>query len=76
MPDRAAFDSAASVQRQFEETFAADPNIVGIGLGLNRAADGLAISVQVSAPPTAGSLPEQFSGLEVVVVVVGRIEAL
>lgn len=76
MPDRAAFDSAASVQRQFEQEFAGNPNILGIGLGLNSAADALVISVQVSEPPAVGSIPTQFGGLEVLVIVVGRIEAL
>ena len=74
MPDRAAFDSAVAVQRQFEARFAADPNVVGIGLGLNAAADGPALSVLVSKPPTTGTLPDRFGGLEVIVLVVGEIE--
>lgn len=73
MPDRAAFDRAAAIQRQFEAQFASDPNVVGIGLGLNAAADGPALNVQVSKPP-AGELPERFGGLEVIVLVVGEIE--
>jgi len=75
MPDRAAFESAAVVQRQFEERFAGEPDIVGIGLGQNAAADGFAITVQVSKPPVAGSFPDRFGGLEVVVTVVGPSEA-
>ena len=73
MPDRAIPDAAA-IQRQFEAQFAADPNVVGIGLGANAAADGPAISVLVVEPPAAGALPERFGGLEVVVIVVGQIQ--
>jgi hypothetical protein len=72
MPDTASV-RARVIQRQFEEQYAADPNVVGIGLGLNAAADGPALSVQVTRPPAAGSFPEQFGGLEVIVLVVGEI---
>lgn len=72
MPDRAAFDRAAAVQRQFEQEFLPDPNIVGIGLGQNAAADGFIISVQLSETPPDGFFPKRFGGLEVLLIVAGQ----
>lgn len=72
MPD-AAMVRARAVQSQFEEQYAADPNVVGIGLGLNAAKDGPALSVQVTRAPAAGTFPDQFGGLDVIVLVVGEV---
>ncbi len=73
MPDHAALDRAAAIQRQFEEQFAADPNVVGIGIGLNAAENGPALNVQVTQRPAVGQLPDHFDGLEVIVIVVGAV---
>jgi hypothetical protein len=73
--DTGAFEKAATIQREFEEHFASLPSVVGVGLGLNSAADGPAINVQVTQKLAPTTLPKRFHGLEVVVDVVGRITA-
>ena len=62
---------AAEIQRDFEEEFGADQELLGVGIGLNAAGDDLAISVLVKRPEAASQLPSEFKGLDVVVDVVG-----
>jgi hypothetical protein len=73
--DQKSFDAAASIQREFEESFASLPSVVGVGLGMNSEATGPAINVQVTKAAAASKLPKTFHGLEVVVDVVGNIVA-
>lgn len=70
-----AFEAAVSIQQEFERNYAKLPSVVGVGLGMNAASTGPAISVQVTRPVAAKKLPKTFHGLEVVVDVVGKIVA-
>ena len=73
--DRQAFEKAALIQRQFEDRYCDLPSVVGVGLGLNSASDGPAINVQVTQELPVRALPKKFRGLEVVVDIVGEVQA-
>jgi hypothetical protein len=75
MQDPNAADSAQLVQRQFEKQFADNPNLLGVGIGQTADETKPALTVLMSKPPAAGTLPDVFEGLDVVVVVVGANEA-
>ncbi|MEQ1953171.1 hypothetical protein [Mesorhizobium sp. CN2-181] len=70
-----SMEQAVSIQKDFESAYAKMSGVVGIGIGLNRTEDDLAINVSVTKPSQAKALPERFNGLDVVVDVVGRISA-
>jgi hypothetical protein len=73
--DKKAFEAAASIQREFEESYAGLPSVLGVGLGVNSDHTAPAINVQVSEKAAIGALPKTFHGLDVVVDVVGEITA-
>jgi hypothetical protein len=70
-----AFEAAADIQHEFEQNYAKLPLIVGVGLGVNSASTAPAINVQVSGKLEPDALPKTFHGLEVVIDVVGEIQA-
>lgn len=72
--DRKAFEDAIAIQREFEKRYSGIREVVGIGIGLNKAADAPAINVQI-ARDAGGKLPSSFQGLDVVLDVVGDIDA-
>ncbi|HTV70113.1 MAG TPA: hypothetical protein VMF90_16405 [Rhizobiaceae bacterium] len=66
---------ARRIQKAFEERFAGEEGILGIGIRNNAAEDDLALSVSVTTREQAAKLPADFEGLEVVVDVVGEFRA-
>lgn len=72
---RHSIDQATAIQKDFEEAYANESGVVGIGIGLNDRRDDLAINVQVSKPATVQKLPKTFDGLDVVVDVVGAVRS-
>lgn len=74
--DSKAFEQAFEIQREFERRFSSVKEVVGIGIGLNEAADAPAINVQVARKSAGGKLPPSFHGLDVIIDVVGEIKAL
>ncbi|MBX9458665.1 MAG: hypothetical protein KL863_22910 [Rhizobium sp.] len=73
--DKNAFDEAIEIQKEFERQFAGVDEVVGIGIGLNKAADAPAISVQVATEAAADKLPSSFQGLDVILDIVGEFKA-
>ena len=73
--DAIAMERAEHIQRDFEARYADRGGVLGIGIGLNRAEDDLAINVQVASRMVAVEIPKSFHGMEVVVDVVEKIEA-
>lgn len=71
-----SMDEVAEIQRAFEASFARNPGVVGVGIGMNRRQDDLALNVYVSGEEVADSLPKSFSGVDVVCDVVGEFKAL
>lgn len=70
-----SIEQAVEIQRVFEERYAGKSGVVGIGIGLNEARDDLALNVQVARPAEAAQIPPKFRGLEVVIDIVGTVEA-
>jgi hypothetical protein len=70
-----SMQEAIEIQRAFERRFA-KRGLVGVGIGLNSRRDDLALTVYVSRQNEAAKLPATFSGLDVVVDVVGAVRAL
>lgn len=70
-----AIEQASEIQRVFEDRYAKEEKVVGVGLGLNERGNDLALNVQVSDQSAVADLPKTFSGLEVIVDVVGEVEA-
>ena len=66
---------AIEIQKAFEKQFGGEDCLVGIGIGLNKSQDDLALNVSVTREGEAERLPKTFDGLEVVVDVVGTIRA-
>ena len=66
---------AVEIQKAFEKQFAGEECLVGVGIGLNRSQDDLALNVSVTREREAQRLPKTFDGLDVVVDVVGTIRA-
>jgi hypothetical protein len=66
---------AVEIQKAFEEKFAGEECLVGVGIGLNSSRDDLALNVSVTRKREAQRLPKTFDGLDVVVDVVGTIRA-
>ena len=56
----------AAIQKDFEEAYANESGVVGIGISLNDKNDDLAINVQVSQQAIVQKLPKTFDGLDVV----------
>lgn len=67
-----AFEAAMAIQKEFEDRFAAMPDILGVGICLNTTSDGPALNVQVTDEPAKAHLPLTFRELEVIVDVVGE----
>ena len=70
-----SIEEAIEIQKAFEERYAGRSGVLGIGIGFNRTHDDLALNVQVARPVEAAKIPPSFDGLDVVVDVVGSIEA-
>ncbi len=70
-----SMQEAIETQRAFERRFA-KRGLVGVGIGLNSRRDDLALTVYVSRQNEAAKLPATFSGLDVMVDVVGAVRAL
>lgn len=70
-----SMQEAIEIQRAFERQFA-KRGLVGVGIGLNSRRDDLALTVYVSRQNEAAKLPATFSGLDVMVDVVGAVRAL
>jgi hypothetical protein len=70
--DPRAFEAAMAIQKEFEDRFAALPDILGIGLCLNAESTGPALNVQVTDEPAKAHLPQTFHDLEVIVDIVGE----
>jgi hypothetical protein len=70
-----SMQEAIEIQRAFERRFA-KRGLVGVGIGLNSRRDDLALTVYVSRQNEAAKLPATFSGLDVMVDVVGAVRAL
>ena len=68
-------EQAVSVQAEFEKRFGDAQGVVGIGIGLNRSRDDLALNVSVQRSKIRPTLPDTFQGLDVVVNEVGKIRA-
>ena len=69
-------EAVEAIQREFEASFASTDGVVGIGIGLNRSQDDLAINVYVSGKEVAERLPKSFNGVDVVCDVVGEFKPL
>lgn len=77
MPElKHSMEQAEGIQRAFEQRFGKNEGLVGVGIGLNRSRDDLALNVFVAQQEQAGALPKNFHGLDVVVDVVGGFNAL
>ncbi len=70
-----SMNEALEIQKAFEEQFGHKDGLLGVGIGLNRQRDDLAINVYVAREREAEKLPKKFDGLDVVVDVVGGIRA-
>ncbi len=70
-----SMQEAIEIQRAFERRFA-KRGLIGVGIGLNSRRDDLALTVYVSRQNEAAKLPTTFSGLDVMIDVVGAVRAL
>lgn len=70
-----SMDEARRIQKAFEERFAGEKGVLGIGIRRNAVEDDLALSVSVSTKEEAARLPANFEGLDVLVDVVGEFKA-
>lgn len=70
-----SMEQAVAIQKSFEQEFAKHEGLLGVGIGLNKTQDDLAINVFVAKDVQAQLLPPNFKGLDVVVDVVGEFKA-
>lgn len=68
-------EQAERAQKAFEQKYAKNDGVLGIGVGLNAARNDLAINVFVSTDKDGSKLPSTFDGLDVVVDVAGEFRA-
>ena len=71
-----SMQQAVEIQRAFEHRYAHEEGVVGVGIGLNRGRDDLAINVYVTRKSCKDKLPGEFDGLDVIVDVVEGFRAL
>ena len=70
-----SMSEAQTIQKQFEDMYASEPGVNGIGLGLNQSEDDFSLKVFASDPTVKKTLPNTYSDLEVQVDVSGPIKS-